>query len=238
MIGKSDWLPFFQLVGIGPSPAWWLMLLVGVIDIVVGLSIFVVPMPATLLYAAAWTLWTAALRPLTGLSVWELVERAGNFGVPIALLVWSWDASARRTLFRPLDRRALGTRAPLVANVLAVTTGLLLIGHGVLALEGKPLLDRHLLLFGLPPVALAAQGWIEVSLGLACALTRSRALMLLAFGWKLATESLYLAAGAWGWEFVERGGSYGAPLAFALLAGAAMSVLRARRTLPTDGRAA
>jgi hypothetical protein len=228
VIGKSDWLPFFELVGIGDSVAWWLMLGVGVVDIAVGLSIIVRPSRAALLYMAVWCLWTATLRPLIGLSVWELVERAGNYGVPLALLVWTWAPPGRTRLFERLRFQPLGERARDVANVLALVTALLLIGHGALAFEGKPLLDRHLMLLGLPPVALAAQGWIEVSLGLACLLTRSRGLMLAAFAWKLATESLFLASGAWGWEFVERGGSYGAPLAFALMAGVAVATMRRR----------
>jgi hypothetical protein len=223
VIGKSDWLPFFQLVGIGPSAAWWLMLVVGVTDIAVGLSVLFVPFRATFAYMAVWALWTAALRPLTGMSVWELVERAGNFGVPLALLVWTWGPRARSNLFERLRFRSLDQRAPRVANVLALTTALLLIGHGALAFEGKPLLDKHLMLLDLPPMALAAQGWIEVTLGIACALTRSRTLMLAAFGWKVATESLFLVAGAWSWELVERGGSYGAPLAFAIIAGVAFT---------------
>jgi len=223
VIGKSEWLPFFQVVGIGESIAWWLMLVVGVVDIAVGLSIVVVPTRATLLYMTVWSLWTAALRPLSGLSVWELVERAGNYGVPLALLLWAWTPTGRVSVFRRLRFRALDERASRVTNLLALVTALLLVGHGALAFEGKPLLDRHLMLLGLPPVALAAQGWIEVSLGMACLLTRSRALMLTAFCWKVATESLFLAAGAWRWEFVERAGSYGAPLAFTLLAGAAVA---------------
>jgi hypothetical protein len=35
--------------------------------------------------------------------------------------------------------------------------------------------------------------------------------------WKLSTESLWIATGAPIWEFVERAGSYAAPLAFAAL---------------------
>jgi hypothetical protein len=35
--------------------------------------------------------------------------------------------------------------------------------------------------------------------------------------WKLATESLFVAAGAPAWEIVERGGSYAAPFALALV---------------------
>ena len=137
-----------------------------------------------------------------------------------ALLVWTWGSARRpREPSRAPAVPAAARARTDVANLLALATALLLVGHGALAFEGKPLLDRHLMLLGLPPVALAAQGWIEVSLGIACLLTRSRRCMLAAFGWKVATESLFLVAGAWGWEFVERGGSYGAPLAFALVAG-------------------
>src|SRR5206468_4374528 len=117
-------------------------------------------------------------------------------------LAWTWSADVWHRPFARLGVRPLGARAPLVANVLAYTTALLLIGHGALAFEGKPLLDKHLLLLQAPTVALAAQGWIEVSLGIACAFTRSRSLLLVAFAWKVATESLYLFAGAWAWEFV------------------------------------
>src|SRR5256885_13448101 len=37
--------------------------------------------------------------------------------------------------------------------------------------------------------------------------------------WKVGTELLYPIAGASWWEFIERGGSYGAPLALAVLLG-------------------
>lgn len=229
VIGKSDWLPFFQLVGIGPSLAWWLMLVVGIVDIAVGVAALVLPLRLLLIYMAVWTLWTAALRPLAGLSIWEMVERAGNYGVPLALLVWTWDGSWRAGAMQRVRFRPLADRARLVANLLALTTALLLIGHGALAFQGKPLLDRHLLLLGLPSVALAAQGCIEVTLGIACALARTRGFMFVALLWKVATESLYLLAGAWGWEFIERGGSYAAPLALVFLIPSAVLVVNARR---------
>jgi hypothetical protein len=34
-----------------------------------------------------WGFQTACLRPLGGEPVWEFLERGGNFGVPLALLV-------------------------------------------------------------------------------------------------------------------------------------------------------
>jgi hypothetical protein len=232
LIGKRDWLPFFGVVGIGPDLAWSLMLVVGIADILIGLSVLVGLNRALLLYMAVWALWTASLRPLTGLSVWEMVERAGNYGVPIALLVWTWDGWRAGSMAARLEFRDLKSRASQVSNVLAITTALLLIGHGGLALEGKPLLDKHLMVLGLPPVALAAQGWFEIVLGLVCGFTRSRSALVVALVWKLGTEFLFVVTGAWAWELLERGGSYGAPLALALLAGATEAVVRARNSLP------
>lgn len=229
VIGKSEWLPFFAFAGIGPDPAWTLMLVIGVVDILIGVSVLIVPIRGLLVYMAAWAIWTASLRPLTGLSVWEMIERAGNYGVPLALLAWTWDGRRVATLSKRLSFRPLEHRATRVSSILGVTTAWLLIGHGALALEGKPLLDRHLMVLGLPPIALAGQGWVEILLGLVCGLSRSRTAFVLAFFWKLATEFLFILAGAWGWEVLERGGSYGAPLAAALLAGATVA---ARRSTP------
>jgi hypothetical protein len=47
--------------------------------------------------------------------------------------------------------------------------------------------------------------------------TRFPALLVGVAVWKLFTESLFVAAGASGWEIVERGGSYAAPIALAML---------------------
>jgi hypothetical protein len=41
--------------------------------------------------------------------------------------------------------------------------------------------------------------------------------LLFVFAWKLATEAFRPLAGEPIWEFIERGGSYGAPLALAWL---------------------
>jgi hypothetical protein len=51
-----------------------------------------------------------------------------------------------------------------------------------------------------------------MGLGLLILLRPWPALLVLACVWKLATESLFIAAGAPVWEFIERGGSYAAPL--------------------------
>ena len=45
------------------------------------------PTKAALAYMTLWALWTASLLPLAGQGFPEFLERAGNYGVPFALLL-------------------------------------------------------------------------------------------------------------------------------------------------------
>lgn len=75
------WVPYFGVVGIDRASAYRLMPWIGVIDVTLGLTMVVVPLPIVLLHLIVWGAWTAALRPLSGDAVWECIERAGNYGV-------------------------------------------------------------------------------------------------------------------------------------------------------------
>ena len=87
LLTKPEWVPFFALVGISSDAAYALMPLVGAVDIAVGVAVLVRPSRVLLLYMTAWALWTAALRPLSGDSMFEFLERAGNYGVPLTMLL-------------------------------------------------------------------------------------------------------------------------------------------------------
>ena len=86
-ITKEAWVPYFGVVGINRAWAYKLMPWVGAMDVSLGLTAAIIPLPIVLLHMTVWGIWTAALRPLSGDSVWELVERAGNYGVPLAFLI-------------------------------------------------------------------------------------------------------------------------------------------------------
>jgi len=86
VITKAAWVPYFDLVGIPERWAYRLMPVVGSVDIFMGLLVLLKPIRAALLYMAVWGLWTALLRPLAGEPLWETVERAPNYLVPLALL--------------------------------------------------------------------------------------------------------------------------------------------------------
>jgi len=215
IIGKEAWVPYFGVVGIPESWAWQLMPLIGTVDISVGLITLLSPRRAVLLYATIWGFWTALLRPLAGEPVWETVERAGNYGVPLAFLL----ASQARGWFSRLEIRPIDAELNhRLAWVLRATTSALLVGHGALAaVVQKPLLQHQLDAGGLSFVSLAALGGFEIALGLTVLLDSAGWLLLFVAAWKITTELLYPISGAPFWEFIERGGSYIAPLSLFFL---------------------
>jgi hypothetical protein len=217
VLTKEAWVPYFGFVGIPVEWAYRLMPVVGAVDIAMGLAVLFSPRPIVLAYMVGWAAWTALLRPLAGESAFETLERAGNYGVPLALLLLTGLPRSWRDWFRPaLPRAASDDPAP-VMRVLLVSTALLLFGHGGLAALGKPLLASHAGVVGLPPAALAFVGFAEMSVALLVLASPSSALLVGVAAWKLSTEALFPLAGAPVWEFIERGGSYAAPIALALL---------------------
>lgn len=219
IITKSGWLPYFAVAGIGEDLAWKLMPLIGTMDIAMGLCALIWPCRALLLWAGLWATWTALLRPLSGEPVWETIERAGNYGVPFAFLVvvgCSGPLFAKLpTRWKPLDA---DTRQRLVW-ALRLTTALLLIGHAGLGLfTQKAGLAHHYQSVGLAHSGFVpAIGAFEFFLAAVVLLRPAPAFLVGVAVWKIATESLFITAGAPFWEVVERMGSYTAPFALAVL---------------------
>ena len=240
IITKEAWLPFFAMVGIGRDAAFALMPVIGTVDIAIGLSVLIAPRPAALPYMSVWSLWTAALRPLTGDPVFEMLERAGNYGVPLAMLLMCWPHTRREWLAAAVPRPIAPDLQPALRIALTATTALLLVGHGALGIHGTPTLTSHYIALGVAPASAVNTaelvGWLELALVAALVLRPTAAMALGIVVWKVATESLWLVAAAPAWEFVERAGSYAAPLALALVIGVhrrseAPSRLPAMRTL-------
>lgn len=218
-ITKAAWLPYFGVVGIPEAWAYRLMPLVGAVDVLAGMAVLFAPRGVALVYMAVWALWTALLRPLSGEPFFETIERAGNYGVPVAFLLLTVLPTSTRALFASLgaptrDPRSLAK----VRLVLQWTTVLLLAGHGALgAITGKPMLEGHYASLGLPAGTMAVVGWFELALAAIIAVRPMVGMLVFVAAWKIATESLFLVAGAPIWEVVERGGSYAAPLALAVM---------------------
>lgn len=218
VITKSGWLPFFGAFGIPEAIAWKLMPVIGTFDITLGLLVLVYPARLNLTWMMVWGVFTALLRPIAGMGWWEFLERGGNYGPPLAMILLAF-ATGQSGWFQkirplPVDPRHLSK----VLWTLRISIALLLIGHGGFgAFQAKPMLVDHWSAIGVPASVELIRfiGWGEIVAGLAVLLLPSIPLLMAIFYWKILTELLYPIAGRLvdSWEFVERGGDYGAPLA-------------------------
>ncbi len=95
--GKAQWSEWItQLTGIDSILALQILFWIGIFDIIVALVIFFKPLPIVLLWATFWGFYTALIRPIVGLSMWDFVERWANWGSPLALLLLiGWPKTLR-----------------------------------------------------------------------------------------------------------------------------------------------
>ena len=106
IITKPIWCNYFALLGIGKTVAYQLMPIVGIIDISLGIILLFKPVRAIAVWLVLWGIMTALCRPLSGEPFAEFIERAGNFGVPLCLLLlaggiqfnfpWLFSSSIRK----------------------------------------------------------------------------------------------------------------------------------------------
>ena len=84
--GKADWVGWFAKFGVSdPATATNLLIAIGILDICVALVVLFKPMKPVLLWAIFWGFWTALIRPIVGMPIWDFVERFANWGAPLAL---------------------------------------------------------------------------------------------------------------------------------------------------------
>jgi len=89
---KESWFGYFTGIGIAASVIPTLLVLIGIADILVGIAVLWRPYRVLLGWAVVWAVITALIRPITGgfftIEFADFVERAANFMLPLALLVY------------------------------------------------------------------------------------------------------------------------------------------------------
>jgi hypothetical protein len=216
IITKPIWCNYFAVFGIGHDLAYRLMPLLGTVDILLGLSLLFYPITAVAAWLVCWGFVTASLRPLSGEPFAEMIERAGNYGAPLALLLLSgWKGA---TPWSRIDAHTQpGPRQMArVVICLRIVVFLLLLGHGWLNwIEKKSLLAQYAGLgFSDPAATARLVGLFEMIIALTVLIRPLRPLLLVLFLWKMGTELFYPH---WEmFEWIERGGSYGCLLALLL----------------------
>jgi hypothetical protein len=84
--GKADWIKWFgQLTGASAEFSGQAIFVIGLLDLLVAAVVLFKPLKPVLLWATFWGAWTALVRPLVGLPIWDFVERFANWGAPLAL---------------------------------------------------------------------------------------------------------------------------------------------------------
>jgi hypothetical protein len=188
IITKPIWCNYFAVFGIGHDLSYRLMPLLGSLDIFAGLVMLVFPMRAIPAWLVFWGIVTACLRPLSGEPFAEFIERAGNFGAPLALLILartplsangipeggvsgatglpSAGGRSFRGWFRRMDpgQSASADTLRQVAICLRIVVFFLLAGHGWLNLiEKKELIAQYTSIgFSNPHLAARVAGVFEI----------------------------------------------------------------------------
>jgi len=221
IITKAVWCNYLAVFGIGQDMAYQLMPVIGSVDILMGISLLIYPVRAVLLWLVIWGLATASMRPFSGEPFAELLERAGNFGAPLTLLLLCQPGKGFQEWFKKIQPPGPISQENLkkITLCLRLTAFLLLAGHGWLNLiEKKGLLSQYTSL-GFSDVHMVARiaGIFEITAAVIIAIRPIRPLVMLFFIWKMGTELFYAD-----WvifEWIERGGSYGTLLALWLALG-------------------
>ena len=216
IITKAIWCNYFALFGIGTEMSYQLMPVTGTVDILLGILLLVKPFRAIPAWLVIWGIITALCRPLSGEPFAEFIERAGNFGAPLCLLLLAGGIKLNFRWFRsvinpyePVDDKSMVS----VKMVLCFTVFLLLLGHGWLNLLQKPaLLNQYSSLGFSNPVNISlVAGIFEIMAAIAVLVKPVRPLLAAFLIWKMGTELFYPHFEIFEW--VERGGSYGSILA-------------------------
>ncbi|MCB9195196.1 MAG: hypothetical protein H6598_03140 [Flavobacteriales bacterium] len=84
---KEHWISYLEAVGFSYNTSIEIMPYIGILDFFVAGIILLYPIRVVVLWAAIWALATATVRPISGEPIWDFVERAANWGAPLALLL-------------------------------------------------------------------------------------------------------------------------------------------------------
>lgn len=97
---KKDWINWFSKFGVSDTgTAAQLLFIIGLTDILLAILVLIKPVRLALLWMILWGFWTALLRPLVGMPIWDFVERWANWGAPLALLLLlGWPKNIREWL--------------------------------------------------------------------------------------------------------------------------------------------
>lgn len=85
--GRMSWLPYLMTAGFEQNLATKLLPVIGVLDLIVALLLMLKPNKYLFLWCFIWTFAVSIIRPLSGESWLEFVERGAFYGVSLMLFL-------------------------------------------------------------------------------------------------------------------------------------------------------
>jgi hypothetical protein len=82
---NTKWIPLITCFGFSKKFAVEVMPFIGILDIIVAFIVLLYPLRIIVFWAFFWAFITALSRPISGDSIFEFVERASNWGLPLIL---------------------------------------------------------------------------------------------------------------------------------------------------------
>lgn len=84
---KEEWISYITYFGISLDFAEFILPVIGVLDVITGTLALIYPIRIIILWAFIWAFSTALVRPLSGLEIWDFIERGSNWIVPLSLIL-------------------------------------------------------------------------------------------------------------------------------------------------------
>lgn len=94
--GRMAWLEYIAFFGFSRNTAENLLPIIGGVDILVAIGILTLKHPLIFLWCTFWTFTTAILRPFTGESWFEFIERGSFYGVSLFLYLQAREDYKKR----------------------------------------------------------------------------------------------------------------------------------------------
>lgn len=85
--GRMSWLPYLMTVGLEQNTAATVLPIIGILDLIVATLLIVRPHKYLFLWCFIWTFAVSIIRPLSGESWLEFVERGAFYGVSLMLFL-------------------------------------------------------------------------------------------------------------------------------------------------------
>ena len=85
IMGNPDWLKYIEVVGISNYNAQIILIFIGYLDFFVAFITLLRPNKYILIWASIWAFSTALIRPISGESILEFIERGSNWALPLGL---------------------------------------------------------------------------------------------------------------------------------------------------------